>query len=240
MFFLMPVTVTFAIYLGAAIIPAVYLLRYIYKMDAYEPEPASLLKHLLGLGVVSALLSIVLESIGVWVLDLTPFNSDTAAYVLILLFLIIAVIEEGTKYYLMYRRTWNDPNFNCRFDGIVYAAFTSVGFAAFENVKYIMSYGLSVALPRAFLAIPGHLAFSVAFGYFYGRAKMKANRGDQAGAQNTLKQGYLASVFLHGFYDACAMMQTGIASIGFILIVIVIYTLIFKLIKTEAKTDHRI
>lgn len=82
----------------------------------------------------------------------------------------------------LHARTWRNPNFNYRFDGIVYAVFVSLGFAAFENIQYVLHYGLSVALPRAIFAVPGHMSFAVFMGLFYGRAKLYEAWGDGAGA----------------------------------------------------------
>lgn len=48
------------------------------------------------------------------------------------------------KLFFLYRRSWRDDNFNYKFDGVVYAVFVSLGFAAFENIMYVFSYGLSV------------------------------------------------------------------------------------------------
>lgn len=65
---------------------------------------------------------------------------------ILLAFLVVAVVEEGTKFFFLHQKTWHSPYFNYRYDAIVYAVFVSLGFAAFENVKYIFNYGLSVAL----------------------------------------------------------------------------------------------
>ena len=91
---------------------------------------------------------------------------DNPKHIILLAFLVVAAVEEGSKFFFLYRRTWHDPNFNFRYDAIVYAVFVSLGFAAFENVKYVFNYGLSVALPRAILAIPGHMGFAVFMGFF--------------------------------------------------------------------------
>ncbi len=238
MFFILPITWIYVIYISAAIIPAILLLRYVYRMDTYEKEPGSLLMQLLGCGVLAALASIILEMLGQWLLDASPLTQNTKTYILVLAFLVVAAVEEGTKYFFLYKRTWNDPNFNYRFDGIVYAAFVSLGFAAFENVKYVFNYGLTVAFPRAILAIPGHLGFSVVFGYFYGRAKRAANRGSHGAAVANIVVGYLMAVFLHGFYDACAMSETAEASVAFIIFVIIMYFVIYRLIKRESWNDE--
>ena len=69
-----------------------------------------------------------------------------------------------------------------------------LGFAAFENVKYIFNYGLSVAFTRAILAIPGHMSFAVFMGVFYGRAKLRYDCGNSMASRVNLLLGYLAAV----------------------------------------------
>ena len=91
-----------------------------------------LLMSLLIYGVIAALISIILENIGTKVLN-SLMDQSTMGYTLVLAFAVVAVVEEGAKFAMLKRRTWNDMNFNYRFDGIVYAVFVSLGFAAFEK-----------------------------------------------------------------------------------------------------------
>ena len=240
MFFFMPVIPiinwVLLIYILAAVLPAFFLMRYIYKKDAVEKEPPELLANLALRGVGAALVSIVLEKLGNWLLDAFVSRNDPL-YILLLAFLVVAAVEEGTKFFFLYRRTWRDWNFNYRFDGIIYAVFVSLGFAAFENISYVFSYGLSVALPRALLSIPGHMGFAVVMGLFYGRAKLRDNRGDSAGCRVNLVLAYLSAVFLHGFYDSCCMSGTSQSTVIFLLFVVVMYILVFRLIKHESEVD---
>lgn len=239
MFFVLPTLTVFWVYLFAAVLPAIFLLSYIYKEDTIEKEPASLLWALLLMGVLAALVSIVIEelidSYLVMVLD-----SKSTAYSIVSAFLGVAAVEEGTKFLLLKLRTWKDPNFNYRFDGVVYAVFVSLGFAAFENVGYVFGYGLSVSVSRAFLAIPGHMAFAVFMGAFYGRAKLCRDLGNRAGCFWNLLCAYLTAVFLHGFYDACAMIGTGTSTMVFILFVIIMYIVVYNKVKRESQTDEPI
>ena len=122
MFFVLPMYAIVAVYFLAAVVPAFFLMRYIYRMDKIDKEPPMLLLSLAGLGVVAALLSMVLEMIGESILD-GKLSADSPAYTIVLAFLVVAVAEEGTKFLLLKLRTWKDPNFNFRFDGIVYAVF---------------------------------------------------------------------------------------------------------------------
>ena len=234
MFFVLPAAAIFSIYILAAVLPAIFLLRYVYKHDT-----PGLLLSLILMGVIAALLSIVFEMIGEKILN-DKVSQDDKYYKIILAFVVVAAVEEGTKFLLMKWRTWNNPNFNYRFDGIVYAVFTSLGFAAFENIKYVFNFGLSVALPRAVLAVPGHMGFAVFMGLFYGRAKMFSDLGRNGAKVFNLLMAYLSAVFLHGFYDACAMIGNTISTIIFIVFVVVMYIVVIRLIKHESKTDARI
>lgn len=225
-----------AVYVLAAVLPAIFLMRYVYRQDQIEPEPVGLLASLVWKGVLAALAAIVLESLGQMVLD-GQVSQDNPNYVYYLAFLVVAAVEEGTKLFFLYRRTWKEPDFNYRFDAIVYAVFVSLGFAAFENVKYVFSYGLSVALPRAILAVPGHMGFAVFMGIFYGRAKRCADWGNRFGCKVNLVLSYLLPVALHGVYDSCCMMGTGRSTAVFVIFVLVMYLLVFRMIRHESRTD---
>ena len=225
-----------AIYVLAAVLPAIFLMRYVYRQDQIEPEPVGLLASLVWKGVLAALAAIVLEFIGQTVLQ-GLVSEDNPNYVYYLAFLVVAAVEEGTKLFFLYRRTWKEPDFNYRFDAIVYAVFVSLGFAAFENVKYVLSYGLSVALPRAILAVPGHMGFAVFMGIFYGRAKRCADWGNRFGCKVNLILSYLFPVALHGVYDSCCMTGTNRSTLVFVIFVLVMYLLVFRLIRHESRTD---
>lgn len=237
MLFFMPFDYILLLYICAAVLPAVFLMIYVYQQDSIEKEPPELLLACVGRGVLAALASIILESIGERLLGVSGIQ-DEVTYTVVLAFVVVAAVEEGTKYFFLYRLTWNDPNFNYRFDGIVYAVFVSLGFAAFENVKYIFSYGLSVAFSRAVLAIPAHMGFAVIFGLFYGRARLAADRGESGKAALLILIGYLLAVILHGLYDASAMMHSGQATATFIGVVVVIYVIILIIVRREARTDR--
>ena len=98
-------------------------------------------------GILATAIALVAEKVGFWLLGCVwPENS--LIYQLIEYFVIVAFAEEGAKYYLLKKRTWMTPAFNFTFDGVVYAAFVSLGFALWENISYVTSYGLDVAVIR--------------------------------------------------------------------------------------------
>jgi len=237
MFFLMPiVTSVLAVYVLAAVLPGVFLLRYIYRHDTVEKEPVGLLLALLWRGVLSALCASVLEGLAQGVLS-ALVEPDSPVYTILFAFLVVALAEEGMKFFFLKRRTWNDPNFNYRFDGVVYAVFVSLGFAIYENILYVFNSGLSTALLRAVSAVPAHLSFAVVMGVFYGRARLLENRGEYGAAKLSHALGLLSAITLHGFYDACAMIGTTLSMLAFVVFVVLMFIGVYGLIKRESATD---
>jgi RsiW-degrading membrane proteinase PrsW (M82 family) len=231
-------TLILTIYVAAAVLPALFLMGYIYKHDRIEKEPFSLLTKLVISGVYSAFLAIVLERIGTALLDNAGFT-DRTQYI-IWTAVMVGVAEEVAKFIFLYIRSWNTPHFNYRYDGIVYAVFVSLGFAAFENIKYVFYYGIGVAPSRALLAVPAHMAFGVFMGSFYGWAKIHDVYGQEGKAKFLLLLGILCAAAFHAFYDACAMLGTDEAMIAFIVFVVIMYFVVIRKVKRESQTDMEI
>ncbi len=224
------------IYLVSAILPAVFLLRQIYKQDRKEREPMNLLMKLAGGGVLAALLAIVLESFFGGVLSQLDYRSEFVMVVAEAT--MIGLSEEFSKLFFLKWFSWKNPNFNYRFDGIVYAVAVSLGFAAFENIFYVFSYGLQVAVSRALLAVPAHTAFAVYMGAFYGRAKYLDVYGQHKASKANLFAGFLVASALHAFYDSCAMLGSDTAMLVFAVFVIAMYIIVIRRVRTESRTDH--
>ena len=153
-----------------ALLPAVVLVVYIYRKDRTDKEPPALLAKLLGYGALSCLPAIVVELILSAVIERLNVRNVCLGYFLEAF--VVAGLTEETCKFLFLRTTWRSPAFDYQFDAIVYAVMVALGFAAFENVKYVYSYGFATGLVRAVTAVPGHAIFGVFMGYFYGYAKL--------------------------------------------------------------------
>lgn len=222
--------------IAAAIIPALFLMRKVYRSDRLEPESRGLLWMLARAGIFSALLALVSERILGTLLEKTV-QSDTL-YQILLYFVVVAFSEEGAKYLLLYRRTWTSAEFNCQYDGVVYAVFVSLGFALWENISYVLHYGLSTALIRAVTAIPGHTCFGVFMGVFYGLARRAENynRFHDARAYRVLS--VLVPMLLHGAYDYIATVAA--STWTFVAFVAVLFLVSYRLIVRMSKSDQYI
>jgi RsiW-degrading membrane proteinase PrsW (M82 family) len=224
------------ILIALAVLPAIYLLITVYKQDKIEKEPSSLIINLFIFGGIAAFLAGTLEEYGQALLNLFSIQNEKI-YTVIFAFMVIGVIEEGLKFIFLKKITWKHPAFNYRFDAILYAISVSLGFAALENILYVFSYGLSVVIPRALLAIPAHTGFAVFMGAYYGRAKLAFDRGHKSKSVFLQFLGYLSAVFLHGFYDACAMINEPLYTNIFMGFVVIMYIIVIRKIRKESKTD---
>ena len=140
-YFLLPSLVTYDFVLViAAVVPAIFLMIQAYRSDRLEKESPGLLWGLIKAGIFSSLIALVAERVLGFLLDLTV-PKDSVLYNVILYFVIVAFAEEGAKFFMLRRHTWNTPEFNCRYDGVVYAVFVSLGFALWENISYVLNFG---------------------------------------------------------------------------------------------------
>ena len=124
----------------AALLPPLFLMIKIYKLDKVEREPGGLIVKLLIFGVLTTVPAAFLEGFLISLLG-GVISPKTTLFILVENFFCVGLVEEGVKYFALKKGSWNHPAFNYTFDGIVYAVAVSIGFAAAENVLYVMEYG---------------------------------------------------------------------------------------------------
>lgn len=227
------------ILIAAAVIPAILLLRYVYRADVLEKEPKGLLIGLVFRGIIATFLAMVAEGVGDALLSRIVIP-NSLAYNLIMYFGVVALSEEGAKYLLLHRRTWNSPEFNCRFDGVVYAVFVSLGFALWENIGYVSMYGLGTAAVRALTAVPGHACFGVFMGAWYGMARWYENYGDAAQSRSCRRNALLVPVLLHGCYDFIATIGNYVFGMIFVVFVIIMFSAARRTVERLSHDDRYI
>ena len=176
-----------------SVAPIFLIMLYIYLKDKYEKEPMLLLFYSFLLG---AFVSIIITTAMYIAFDhMLPLDSASVFQQFIRAFFIVGFTEEFSKYVIVRYYAQPKIDFNEPFDGIVYAVMVSMGFAATENIFYVLEGGYEVAFLRAFTAVPAHATFAILMGYNMGKAKFATNR-----IQLNLLGLVLAIVF-HGAYD---------------------------------------
>lgn len=227
-----------------AVLPSIVIFLIITGMDR-ERKTKGFLFALFGMGVVSIIPAVVLELIMEGLMR-SLAETHQVLYTILFYFLVVAVVEEGCKFGVMALMTWNNRRFNSTYDGIVYMVCTALGFATLENLLYVYSSGVGVALVRAILTVPGHAMWGIIIGYGYGITKFRCVTGSDQAAK-PLVLSLLIAMFSHGFYDCLiALAQitgddqvgvTGLLILTDLVFVVLCYIFVFRKAAEAARND---
>ncbi|MDX8341335.1 PrsW family glutamic-type intramembrane protease [Draconibacterium sp. IB214405] len=197
-----------------ALAPVVIIAAYIYFRDKYEKEPLRLLLFALLAGGLTVIPILFLERF----LDRFSMSFPWLLSAAWRAFAVAAFSEELFKYLALYILIWKSREFNEKFDGIVYATYVSLGFAAVENVLYVMDGGLSTGFMRAITAVPAHAIFGITMGFYFGLAKFYEKQ-----RQSLKQKALLFPILLHGIYDFILFTEIGWLTIVFVGFVVYLY-----------------
>ena len=202
-----------------SLLVALFWLGKFRKMDKFEKEPERLIYLAFFAGALSTIPSVLLE---------IPFQMPTSRHPplirdLFFLFLWVGIVEEIFKYLAVRLTVYRSSQFNEVMDGMIYMVSAAMGFAAAENVGYMLGFGFSVGLLRAILSYLAHLSFSAILGYYMAKAKIERNG-------NWLWIGFILAISLHWFYNFSIVVGTFKKSEWFFLLGLVVW--VFGLILT--------
>ena len=216
--------------------PVFIIAAYIYFRDKYEKEPVRLLVFALLAGALAVLPILVLESFLSRFTNLLP-HYPAAAYQA---FVVAAFSEELFKYLALYVLIWKSPEFNEKFDGIVYAVCVSLGFAAVENILYVTGGRIETGIIRAVTAVPAHAIFGITMGFYFGLARFYERERAML-----KRKALLYPILLHGIYDFILFTGVSWLLIVFVAFVVFLYMSGLKRIKDLSarsiyKTDYNL
>ncbi len=180
--------------LALALAPGAAIGLYIYFKDKYEHEPVGLVVMSFFMGMASIVITFLIS----WPVNyFVPIDEKSISQQAVHAFLLVALIEEFSKFIFVRWVLFPNKNFNEPFDGIVYAVSVSLGFAGLENILYVMNSenGIATGIMRMLTAVPAHATFAVLMGYFMGIAKC------EKGKSHYVWYGLITATFFHGAYD---------------------------------------
>lgn len=207
-----------------SVLPALLLVFHIWTSDPTEREPVTLLAATFLLAAILASFAAVVNSTFLPGFEVIPLLGLPLFY-----FLVVGPIEEFVKWLAVRIYAYNSDTFRTVIDGAVYGAVAGLGFAAIENVMYIVyfsvtvtpvetiieqQYAISIAVTRSFVG-PGHVIFSAWAGFYLGLAKFNpSNRGP------IVVKGLLVASFIHATYNTLVLFvpMTGLSFLLFILV----------------------
>jgi len=222
---------TFLFALAGGLIPAVFWLWFWLKEeDADEPEP-------LGLIVIAFILGGLIVFPAIW-LEKYSLNFITNSATKIIVW---AVIEEILKFVGIILLIHKNKNVDTPIDYPMYFIALALGFAAFENILYLLNLfnvdGTVVGLLTGNMRFLGstllHAVASSMIGSALGLAfYLKKNRG------RYLILGIICAITLHSIFNFFIMKDNGVNFIsvfGFLWVVTIINILMFEKLKRMGK-----
>lgn len=180
-------------------LPALFWAVYHYHKDRHLPEPLANLLLSFGLGILAASLSkamyVGLEPLGLR-FDAVALADSNGWALLAYALLAIGPIEELAKLLpfllvVIHLKAFDEP-----LDGIVYASFIALGYAAVENYHYLDFLTRFEAYARGFAGPVIHILFASIWAYWISRARLR-----QESIAKPALYGFLLAAGLHGLYD---------------------------------------
>lgn len=222
-----------------SIAPSLFIALYIYARDKFEKEPLHLL---LKTFIWGALISSIVVPVEYFLIAYGSLSASSRfSFIVFEAFIVAGLTEEYFKRLVVLRVAYDTPYFNQPFDGIVYCVFSAVGFAAIENVGYVLQAfqaspqeTINVIVLRGIMAVPAHAMFGVVMGYYLGFAKFAP--GDKS--YWYFKVSLIFPMLLHGFYDFVLMLNVygALAIVG--IYELLLFTYCLRLIKRSQEISR--
>ncbi|WP_100372673.1 glutamic-type intramembrane protease PrsW [Bacillus sp. FJAT-45037] len=211
--------------LTAAIAPGMALLSYFYLRNDYETTTASHVLRTFIIGIILVFPVMVLQY---------AFTTEGLLQTNVLqAFVLYGFFEEFFKWFMLFFFVYQYGKMTKRYDGIVYGASLSLGFASMENIFYLLAYGLEAAVTRALLPVSSHALYGVIMGYYIGRAKLEDDK-----RKVLLTLALIIPVLLHGIYDFILLSFGVYVLIGLVPFMVGLWLLALNKVKWANKLDH--
>lgn len=182
--------------------PGLLWLYAFYRLDRYEPEPASLLARTFILGALALGPALGLEVLGMQILtgpgDVAGLQDLPLIQQIPLVLLVIAPTEELVKFFAAWLSVGQDPEYDEPVDGVIYLVAAALGFSTAENLYYMAS------LPPAALATRGvfscflHASTSGLVGFWWSEHRFRGR------SLMVLPGALLLATLAHGVFDLIA------------------------------------
>ena len=215
-------------YLLLAFLPPIFWLLFYLREDRH-PEPKRLLLAAFLGGMASAVLAVILEIIAVGKNGALALDSQTLSQIL-LVFLVIALIEEYVKYLpirllILRRRDFDEP-----VDAMIYMMTSALGFAALENALFLLPLlrqdiftGLQISGNRFLGANLLHALSSGILGFFLARAWFHPHR------KHFVALGVLVASLFHAAFNTLILVREGASqgTLYLVLLLAIMATMVF-------------
>lgn len=206
-----------------AVTPGIALAMGLYLTDRYDREPVKLLLKLFLFGMLSAVPTIIVERF-LSNINILPGILSIAWTT----YIVAGFTEEYFKRLVVMRVAYNHSAFDEKLDGIIYCAYSALGFATVENIMYVVSgYDADpyIGWYRGLLSVPAHMLFAITMGYYLSLAKFSP---DQENCKRNFTLSLVVPMLFHGTFNFILLAQVPILMILFIPFVIYLWIVNLK------------
>jgi len=217
--------------LSLAVTPIFIIIVFVYFQDKYSREPTLTLFIAFILGIVSVLPAMLIESIYTMIFNFqSGINLPTTV---LYSFFGVGLTEELSKFLFLRWYIYRNKNFSEPMDGVVYAVMVSMGFAAIENVLYVImsSDPIYTAIARSLSAVPAHACFGVIMGLYFGLSRFTY-------AGKRIRYHFLSvalAALAHGFYNLFLFIGCKYCPLFTLLVLIICIIISLKIISRFKK-----
>ena len=213
------------ILLTAAIAPGLALLSYFYLRNQMSTEPRRTLLHSF---IYGALITFPILFIQFVLQEEGTFSSQFVTNVIF-----TSTIEEFFKWLVIFIAILRHVEFDDPYDGILYGAAVSLGFATVENVIYLLAFGVDTAFMRALLPVSSHALFGVVMGFYFGKSKFSGKEHQM----EYLVLALAAPIVLHFIYNTILTLE---GSYVYLMLPFMLFLWWFALRKVKIAHEHLI
>jgi len=181
------------------LLPALFWAGYHYYKDRHQPEPLVNLALCFLFGIGSYWLGgFMYQALGLVGLRFDAYELAETSRWKLLFYAVFAIggIEETAKLLPFLLIVTRFRAFEEQLDGIIYASFIALGFAAMENLHYLQFLDRQEAVYRGFAGPLVHIVFASIWGY---RIAIRKIRGGKL--LGVAFVSVTAAALLHGLYD---------------------------------------
>lgn len=180
----------------ASVVPAGFVAIYLWESEPMQKRPAVVLLMAFFAGHVVVAVAYFMNTYALDRFEMLPWLSLVFFFMLF-----VGPVEEGLKLAAVYLNPFRARFLRTPMDGMVFGAFTGLGFATAENALYVVTEGIlggggvETLIGRAGIA-PAHVMWTSISGYYLGLAFTNKRY-----VVPIVLKGLVAVALLHGVYN---------------------------------------
>lgn len=162
--------------IGLSLFTTIIFIAFILYSDRKSREPIYVICLCLISCIFTICLSLLLGQVLLPKLDIISTGLFDYTTTNTLKNMMLALVEEYSKFVVLYLLLSKNSNFDDIYDGFVYSSLIALSFAAFESLIYVFNETniesmKSLAILRGITTVPLHLICGISMGYFMGKEK---------------------------------------------------------------------